>query len=156
VKAITLKHPWPWAVAVLGKRIENRKWLPSPRQLKVDDYLAIHGGKWPTSGSDLDDVMCEATDLAFAHRDKLPGGNPTLLDVAKFSGIVAVCRFGGAVTDSPNPWFEGPYGWVLGSVVVLPRPVICKGAQGLWDIPEEVLTEVRHEYALARLEAARG
>jgi hypothetical protein len=45
--ALTLKHPWPYAICFLGKRIENRTWRPRPSQLQPGSYLAIHGGVIP-------------------------------------------------------------------------------------------------------------
>lgn len=47
--ALTLKHPWPWAICVAGKDVENRTW--APRQLRRGDRFAIHGGKQPREHS---------------------------------------------------------------------------------------------------------
>jgi hypothetical protein len=136
-------------VGVLGKDVENRAWAPSPGQLKPGEWFAIHGGKWPTSEDDLLDLQSLAGDLARANVGKLPGGDATLLDVMKFSGIAIVCQFRGTVTRSDSPWFEGPIGWLLSSVVVLPEPVPIKGKQGLWELPDDVLAEVRRRYRIA-------
>lgn len=77
-------------------------------------------------------------------------GEVWLDPVVSCSGVVAVCRYGGFVTvtqdmtaDEPDPWFEGPYGWRLDGLFVLPDPVPCKGAQGLWDLPHDVQGRVR-------------
>lgn len=32
----------------------------------------------------------------------------------------------------------GPIGWVLADVIALPEPVPCRGAQGLWTLPDDV------------------
>lgn len=48
-----------------------------------------------------------------------------------------------------NPWFQGPWGWVLKDVIALPRPVPCRGERGLWALPHEVANDV-----LAQVEAA--
>ena len=71
-----------------------------------------------------------------------PSDGLTPRDVLACSGVVAVCRYGGAVRSSDSPWFEGPFGWVLAETVVLPRPVPCGGSQGLWPLPEDVLAAV--------------
>jgi hypothetical protein len=47
-------------------------------------------------------------------------------------------RMTGVVTESADPWFTGPYGWTLDDVVALPAPVPCRGAQGLWPVPDDV------------------
>lgn len=146
MRAITLKHPWPWAVCRLGKRIENRTWKPS---MKVGTWLAIHGGRVPTSRDDLADVADEAKALIRVFGVPRGAVDVTLADVVAHAGIVAVCRFGGWVDRSKDPWFEGPVGWVLEDVVVLPAPVPCKGAQGLWEVSGDTLAAVREAYRLA-------
>ena len=45
MQAITLKHPWAFAIARLGKRVENRTWKPPNRLL--GQRIAIHGGAIP-------------------------------------------------------------------------------------------------------------
>lgn len=142
--ALTLKHPWPCAVARWGKDIENRTWAPYSSQLSPGDWFAIHGGAEPRGK-----VRREAeVDLRYLRMRKLAPRDIPLED-ATLTGIVAVCRFDGTVRNSESPWFHGPSGWVLGRTVALPEPVPCKGAQGLWTLPEEVLARVRQRYRLA-------
>ena len=74
--------------------------------------------------------------------------------------IVAVCRLA-RVLDldalGPThpliaqhaPWASGPYCWEVDRVTELPEPVACKGAQGLWPLPPEVLARVRMQWAAA-------
>ena len=65
------------------------------------------------------------------------------------SSIVAVATYGGAVTESDSGWFAGMYGWkLLGQdddvpLIVLPKPVQCRGAQGLWNVIPDVLDRMR-------------
>jgi hypothetical protein len=80
------------------------------------------------------------------------------------SAIVAVCRVVDYVheDDHPDqgqrtallddPWFSGPYGWVLSDVQKLATPVPCRGAQGLWRMTaeEEKKVEQQLEPPLAR------
>ncbi len=40
MRALTIRQPWAWAIAVAGKDVENRSWQTSHRGL-----LAIHAGK---------------------------------------------------------------------------------------------------------------
>ncbi len=47
MKALTLRHPWPYCFARLGKDIENRSW-PFPGDL-VGQPIALHGGVMPAS-----------------------------------------------------------------------------------------------------------
>jgi len=104
MKGLTLRHPWAFAIAHWGKRIENRTWKP-PKAL-IGQRIAIHGGKVPTAHEALADIKY-IFDPAFA-----------------------------------DPWFDievdGNVGWVLRDVIVLPTPIPCKGAQGLWDVPDSI------------------
>jgi hypothetical protein len=36
----------------------------------------------------------------------------------------------------------GRYGWLLANLQVLPEPVPCRGALGLWDVPADVAAAV--------------
>lgn len=65
-----------------------------------------------------------------------------LMNIAmnKMSGIVATAVLHHTVTVSDDPWRDtSAYGWVLTDVIVLSEPIPCRGAQGLWSIPEELL-----------------
>lgn len=56
-------------------------------------------------------------------------------------GIVAVCKLAYVVTHSIDPWFTGPYGFVLRDV----RPVefvSYPGSLGLFGVPSELVREV--------------
>jgi len=131
MRAITLRHPWPWVICRLAKRVENRPWQPAPSLLKVGDLLALHGGKETPSGE-----VQEAIDWMQSRSLIPPDQLGELADPSRHhSAIVAVARFGGVVTQSEDSWFFGPYGWLLEDVVVLRNPVRCRGMQGLWQLP---------------------
>jgi hypothetical protein len=61
-------------------------------------------------------------------------------------GIVAVFRLSGVVTTSSDPWFEGPWGWAIDRLVMLPRPIACTGKLGLWPLSQDLLEQVRTAY----------
>jgi hypothetical protein len=143
--ALTLKHPWPYAICFLGKRIENRTWRPRPSQLQPGSYLAIHGGVIPKGRA-----LTEASDDL--QRLKAQGLCPdhVTLEETIMPGIVAVCLFGDVVMSSPSPWFHGPFGWRLGHAFVLAEPVAHVGAQGLWRLQPEMRVEVDASYQQAK------
>lgn len=134
----------------LGKPLENRDWLPSPAQLRVGEKFAIHAGKMPSvleirgalEGMSAMDAIDEFTKI------------PTLAQLrTQESSIVAVATYGGHVGFHPSKWFVGLYGWkLLGErddvpIIVLPEPVKCRGAQGLWNVPSDVLARMRAQFA---------
>ncbi len=145
MKALTLRHPWPWAICWLGKDIENRTWTPRPDQLKPGEQIAIHGGKAPqTKSGDIE--VIEAID--WMDSKGLVGTHSCTKDhvVDPYaSAIVAVATYDGAVRASASPWFIGPYGWHLDKVIVLSKPVKCRGAQGLWTMPIDVEARVMEQ-----------
>jgi hypothetical protein len=144
IRGLTLWRPWAWAVAHAGKDVENRTWAP-PRAL-VGGLVAIHSGqRW-----DKDGAAWMQHSLALRLALRVPE------DAADPSGvIIAVARLAGAVESSSSQWFVGPFGWQLRDVVPIP-PVPCKGAQGLWPLPPEVLSLVRERFRAARAEVRHG
>ena len=130
MKALTLIRPWPWAILYGGKRCENRTWRP-PASV-VGQVIAIHAGR--TYDEAAEERIC---------RIMGSGTDGSRID----EGIVGTARITGVVDSLPgDPWFVGPFGWVLGDVRALARPIPCRGSQGLWALPPEVearvLTEV--------------
>lgn len=123
--ALTLWRPWDQAIVHGTRRIENRPWR---RNSIIGQRIAIHAGK--------------KYDLAGA-QDMVAAGLFAPPPIEKSpEGIVGLARVAGFVTDSRSPWFSGPIGWKLDEVVALPEPVPCKGAQGLWRVPEDVACRV--------------
>jgi hypothetical protein len=151
LQALTLRHPWAYAITHLGKRIENRTWRP-PAAL-IGRSLAIHGGAVP-KGAALAGAAHAMTILRIS--GLAPPITELLLAEAVTPGIVAVARVSGVVTESLSPWFGGPYGWVLRDVFVLPEPVAVKGARGLWAVPGGAVAEIRRQYVAAHATAKGG
>jgi len=111
------------------KKIENRPWVPG-RRLQEGARFAIHAGKkWD------DRCLLKAEQLGVP-KDVFDGQREIS------SVIVAVVTFAGIVTSSHDLWWMGPFGWLLEEPIPLPRPVPCRGAQGLWSLPSSVEKEV--------------
>lgn len=132
MKALTLWQPWAWAIAAGHKKVENRGFAP---KFMIGERFAIHAGKT------YDPAVLVEICREFAI--EMPNKMVT-------SAIVAVATLEEIVTRSNDPWFVGPYGLVLRDVVAINPPVPCKGAQGFWEIPPDVLAQVEriHEAAL--------
>lgn len=165
MRAITICQPYAHLIAIGEKSVENRTWATDHRGL-----LAIHAGK----GRDY----LDEDDL-----EKWPGmAFGAVVAVANLAGCVQLDRSRVALSglringvDFPPvenetftvpdwakrrwPWLaghqhtEGPVAWVLTEVRALPVPVPCRGAQGLWDVPADVLAKVTDQ--LRQLEVSR-
>src|SRR5512144_1472468 len=121
MKALTLKQPWAWAVAYVGKDVENRTWRTTHRGL-----IAIHAG----GRSDREAIL--------PNRIRHPRAGELV-----FSAVVAVAEITDVVDHSRSKWFFGPYGFVLLNVVRLPTAVPCPGWLGLWTLPVDVEKRVK-------------
>lgn len=131
--ALSLKQPWPVAIFLLRKRIENRSRNTNYR----GDFL-IHASK----GFDSDGWFW-IKEQAKQHGWKLPRGFDDE-DWFPRGGIVGrarvsnVLKFGKDNADHHKPWFFGPYGYELADVEEVPF-VPCSGSvQLFWRVPSWV------------------
>ncbi len=164
MKALTLWPEWAWAIEHLGKRVENRIWVPSPGQLKPGDWLAIHAGAHIGGRKGIPAMRKAAVRLANTANDagcwtslqpldliasRGPAGRPFRLSNCTTGAIVAVAEYLGHDADRKTPWDgRGAHHWRLGRVGVLQLPVYLKGARNLWSVPAELLPKL--EAAKAR------
>lgn len=158
IRGLTVRQPFACCIAHLGKDVENRSWAP-PGYL-IGGHLAIHAGRTVEveAKMQLQDAIRFGTrpDLNlpahFPLHDRLELG--AIIAVAQLRGVVYQgadgCSSFGDVPDGwESPWFNGPFGWVLGPPRVLARSVPCKGNRGLWELPPDVLVQVRAEFGRA-------
>lgn len=159
MKALTLRHPWPFAVAYLGKDVENREWDSRLVEVfGVDDLIghqiAIHGGAVPKRGKNkawrellARVIAChemidgELPDSAAQYlAQKLPAGADHIpAEHFVIGGVVAVATVAGYTRVSPSRWaIEGQLHLELRDVVTLREPVACPGAQGFWNLPPAI------------------
>ena len=142
MKALTLWPEWAYAVARLDKDGENRTWRLFDSLIGVP--VAIHAGVRPVAGVREDTDRWEELD-SFRYSCKIVGvskeAGHTFRRIDAVRGhIVAVVTFGEPTQHSPSPWAanDGQWFWPITSLRVLPEPVKCKGAQGLWTVPAEI------------------
>ena len=165
IRGCTLHRPWPGAFllpertipgdtaqVLRPKRVENRDWYPKWACRPMSEgtavarpgiYLALH-------------AWLQVDDRALV--EVWRWGWPELRR-GEASVIVAVCRlarvldcdmgFNHPLIRAHRPWAMGRYLWEVDQVAALPEPVACKGAQGLWPLPPEVLARVRMQWAAA-------
>jgi hypothetical protein len=166
MRALTVRPPWSWAIAHGAKDVENRSWQP-PCWLGT---LAIHAGarsRWDRDG-EFSLVLRRAWNTWARTRPDaacLLGGPARNSHLVPFGAIVAVaevstCHHDGNCylfpkfdegTGRCSPWAaSGQWHWQLSNVRPLPEPVSCRGALGLWRLPEDVEKAVRSQMEAPR------
>ena len=112
-KALSIMQPWAHLVVNGIKQVENRTWTTDYRGL-----VLIHAS---------------ATYAREAHRDlrrmKVP-----IPDVLPRGALVGFAELVDVVTDSLDPFFSGPYGFVLRNAQALKRPVPMAGRLRLFEV----------------------
>ena len=151
MKALSIRQPWAWAILFAGKDFENRDWYTSFR-----GRFAIHAAKGMTK-SEYQSAISYITQ-AFVRstfrrqfEDQRATGHthitlgelvmPDFEDIVR-GAIVGVADLAACISNSPSPWFEGKYGFVLRNVIALPEPIPCKGALSFWDVPAEIAAQI--------------
>ena len=145
MKAISLTQPWASLVAVGAKRIETRSWRPSSA---VGEEIAIHASK----GFPLDcRQLCEQTLFARSLKRswmQLPVGS--VVAVARVVSFDTTERLlaSGELTPLEEAFGNyGPhrFGWRFEDIRPLSTPIECRGALGIWFLPEAVEQQVREQ-----------
>jgi activating signal cointegrator 1 len=162
MRAISLWQPWASAIAVGAKRVETRSWSTSYR-----GRFAIHAAKRLNIGELIHFSCCWNWCGALQPTGLVMGGGSKLDRLLPFGALVATarlvdCRPTGSFTldelDAPREpqginaphlyrWTErqmgdfglGRFGWILEDVRPLEVPVPWRGAQGFFNVPDEVL-----------------
>lgn len=135
MKALTVRQPWAHAILTLGKDVENRNWSTTYR-----GPLLIHAGLQADEGGEVE--------LARRGFD-VPGYTSPAAPRGAIVGVVQLVNCWDPLTrDYPrgldviaSPWWIGRVGWLLRDPVAFPTPMPWKGAQGLFDVPDDQVLE---------------
>jgi hypothetical protein len=152
MKALSVQQPWATLLSIGAKLIETRSWsiayrgaiaihasrsYPAEIQMierRPEFYSALHrDGKYSDPIRDAGCVIAVAdvvgcVDVAFLHSGKSP--HAKLLTERELA-------FG---DFSPRR-----FGWVLGNVRRLQKPIPCKGSRSLWTLPPNVEFQILEE-----------
>lgn len=155
---LTVRQPWCWSIEHGGKPVENRGW-----NMRYRGPLWLHAGarsRWDPAGATFP-LITRAWDKYL--REHVPGwaGLPssdvelgrhtTLMPFGAVAALAQVtgCHWGAdCYTPSADGRTPGAYcsrwgaSWQyhieLADIRPLAEPVPCRGAQGLWRLPEDV------------------
>lgn len=139
LRALTLIQPWATAFTHLGKRLENRDWDydPSPKQLEPGDWLAIHAGLKFSDG-DLYSLAQRYGEM----RIQPPFPQGAIVGLCRYVGV---CRTMGEVPGHQREWWANLKRGLLfeDRMFILGTPLRCSGAQGIWEVPETTVQQIR-------------
>lgn len=142
IKCLTICQPYAELIAMREKRIENRQWPTGHR-----GPLIIHAGK---SNEWLDPD----------YTTQYPNIDPPRME---FGAVVAVCRLAWVtdetrlhharftLADTRFDWAwehehrEGPWYWILESIVRLDDAIPMRGQQGLYDVEPKIIKRIEKQ-----------
>jgi hypothetical protein len=140
IVALSIQQPWAWlmtaAPVLLQKRIENRTWKKkTPARILVhagqkadaDCHNALVHGRHPVTNESLHPALYDA------YLDACVLISPGVSRPPSMGGFVGAMDFTGEVlTESGDPWFMGPYGYVTANARALPF-LPWRGMLGFFD-----------------------
>lgn len=146
--AISLYAPWIFAILNFGKDVENRG-FSFPR--RHTGAVWLHASLFGTRDGNREmleefDAVKDMADRAGFDRAAFRDGGPIKLGelLAMRGCIVGRINITGYATTSRSGWaVPGALHIELANPVALATPVSCKGALGLWRVPESVLEVLR-------------
>lgn len=142
--ALTLHRPWSWAIFRAGKAVENRRW-PLPPAL-LGKTVALHAGRQFSR-----DTFWAMTNGEFgAAARAVPAGESEhphgIIGLVRFTTCVRANRYLMSPLEAAlQPWFFGPFGWVIGWSVELREAIPCRGRQRFWKVPKRIEAEIREQ-----------
>lgn len=139
MRALSLHQPWAQAVVLDEKSIETRSWQTSYR-----GPLAIHATKSMRHAQASDDQL-ERPSLV-AEFTPIPLG--ALVGSVYLYDCLPVEEVRDDLSGTEFRWgdySDGRFAWLLHRARVLPRPIPCRGALGLWRLSDELSARVERE-----------
>ena len=151
MKALSVRRPWAYMILVgiplyeavdlgggkstvkysgknLLKNIENRS-RQLPKSFELPQRIYIHVSRH-------DEPLTEALmDFMFRRLGISPIGFMSMYcDVCRRGVLAGEVTITEQVTKSDNPWFTGPYGYVLAAPLVFEKPIPCRGMPGFFEV----------------------
>jgi hypothetical protein len=157
--AITLRPQWAYAVARLGKDVENRTW-PLPARMH-GQRIAIHAAAGAPDRAEMHDYVRRTQ---FQTLDDDWKWNEHQIDRIR-GALVATAVVSPMTGDASDllrlygtPWGSdsNPYQWALTDVQPLATPLPCRGAQGFWRVPPAVERLIAQWQRLEKLRSTVG
>lgn len=152
MKLITLLEPWATLMATGAKQIETRSW-----RTRYRGWLAIHASKGGLSRSALIDCLAEDAFVdALSGVELKPGHIVAVVSLVDCCPMEDCGCLPGVFRDYPEldtsrerafgDYSVGRWAWVTSDRFRLIDPIPFRGRQGLIDVPDETLAEIRKQW----------
>lgn len=164
MKALSILQPWASLIVLGHKRIETRSW-----NTKYRGPLLIHASAKYTNHQDWLatewHVMLDDSQVYHTHRGAIigmvemsetcatEGYYTTDKDEDSWIASLAGAEQSLVLTKQEEAFGDystGRYGWLLSEPLLFPEPIPCKGALGIWNVPEELMPEVETQIRKAK------
>ncbi len=139
MKALSLTQPWAQLVVMGEKHVETRSW-----NTKLRGRIAIHATKtFPRWARDLitsPPHYLSALQLYAVEPMPLGSiiGTVEIVDSCRTDDIQGISEKEAAFGD----YGHGRWAWSLKDAVNFSEPMPCRGALGLWEVPDNVLAKM--------------
>lgn len=143
MKTISIHQPWAHAILHQGKAVENRTWAASYR-----GPLLIHASK---SMASYERQSAEFWRERYGV-ELPPWGSLTTGALVGVVELAACVRLDDPDLPEPqrqwldaHPFTEGPVCWVLKNPRAFAEPILFRGAQGLFEVPGEIIKGANYD-----------
>lgn len=142
MKALTVQQPWAFAIATGAKTVENRT-RAHPWHSAVGQRIAIHAGKAWDETAIYDERLIAAAKAAghlFVMEELDPAAYEygVVLATADLAGVHQAGASNGC-RCAWNDWAQPDCWHLVLRDIRRTRPLPCRGYQGLWTLPAEVV-----------------
>ena len=144
--ALSLFDPWLWSIDALpvevAKRLENRPWPPYP-WVRSRRWVAAHVAlRWDEGArhriAQLSGEVAPSRETA-----EMTARRGCITSMVRIDGFVYPADATKDIGIGSLPlgeklrpwWFREQFGWIIGDVFRLPRPVPVSGRQKIWRVP---------------------
>jgi hypothetical protein len=154
-KAISIWQPWATAIALGLKRNETRSWSTPYR----GPILVCASKRWNPELEERQEWLAENLREMFGpHTDlvlefnavPVLGAIVAIADLVECSPTIDAVKFSGSLDQRIElmlgDFTVGRFAWQIENVRRLPQPVPCRGQQGLFDPPPDVVDQVAQQF----------
>jgi hypothetical protein len=139
MKALSLTEPWATLVITGEKENETRSWKTAHRGI-----VAIHAAKSfpPWAKAYLENDFFKAKLARHGFNAQVDFRLGAIIGTVQVVEMIRTEDFAAAIAGTPEALFgdyePGRWAWKLAGPQRLTKPIPCKGALSLWEVPKEI------------------